>query len=76
MRIPLFALLFAIACVRVVEAHLPYMVADTGVALVEKPEVSKAFYGECMADRRFITSLALTRSISTSISSFRTSPGY
>ncbi len=46
MRILLFALLLAIACVRVVEAHLPYMVADTGVTLVEKPEVSKAFYGE------------------------------
>ncbi len=27
-------------------AHLPYMVVDTGVTVVENPEVSKAFYGE------------------------------
>ena len=46
MRIPLFLLALAIACLRVVEAHLPYMVVDTGATLVEKPEVSKAFYGE------------------------------
>jgi hypothetical protein len=42
MRILLVLLALAILC----EAHLPYMVVDTGVTLVEEPEVSKAFYGE------------------------------
>ncbi len=46
MRIPFLLLALAIPCLRVVEAHLPYLVADSGVTLVEKPEVSKAFYGE------------------------------
>lgn len=27
-------------------AHLPYMVGDTAVTVVDKPEVSKAYYGE------------------------------
>ncbi len=44
--------LFFLSCLAlmsgIAHAHLPYLVADQGVVVVEKPEVSKAYYGELL----------------------------
>jgi len=45
-RLLLMTTLMAAGAAGTVYAHQPYMVADTGVTMVEKPEVSKAFYAE------------------------------
>jgi len=43
---PVAVFLMAAALVGAAYAHLPYMVEDTSVTVVEQPEVSKAYYGE------------------------------
>jgi hypothetical protein len=45
-RLLLMALLTALGAAGNTYAHQPYMVGDTGVTRVDKPEVSKAFYAD------------------------------
>jgi hypothetical protein len=45
-RFLLMSTLGAIGGAGAAYAHQPYLVADTGVTRVERPEVSRAFYGE------------------------------
>ncbi len=46
MRMPFPLLACLVLLLETAYAHLPYLVTDSGVTIVEKPEVSKAYYGE------------------------------
>jgi catechol 2,3-dioxygenase-like lactoylglutathione lyase family enzyme len=50
LRLVLISTLMALGSAGTVYAHQPYLVNDTGVTRVDKPEVSKAFYARLLGE--------------------------